>query len=188
MMRILPIFPDRNPAIYAVHYDGEPIDELRKVFAQWSDVFYLESFFEEHRQDLRHFFRGCISVQDAVKQTINDVRNMRRRLYELALQGQSDRQNTLQNMFMPLGNEMRLAVLQKSKAKICTRGRSSWLRLYAIRVAPNLFVITGGAIKLTHRMEEREHTRVQLEKLEKVKRYLTDQGLFDENDFELMEI
>lgn len=61
-MRILPIFPDRNLAIYAVHYDGEPIDELRKVFAQWSDVFYLESFFEEHRQDLRHFFRGCISL------------------------------------------------------------------------------------------------------------------------------
>lgn len=90
--------------------------------------------------------------------------------------------------FMPLGNEMRLAVLQKSKAKIRTQGRSSWLRLYAIRVAPNLFVITGGAIKLTHRMEEREHTRVQLEKLEKVKRYLADQGLFDENDFELMEI
>lgn len=37
-------------------------------------------------------------------------------------------------------------------------------------------------------MEEREHTRVQLEKLEMVKHYLADQGLFDENDFELMEI
>jgi hypothetical protein len=62
------------------------------------------------------------------------------------------------------------------------------LRLYAIRVAPNLFVITGGTIKLTHRMEEREHTHVELEKLEKVKRYLAEEWLFDEIDFELMEI
>ena len=187
-MKILPIFPDSNPAIYAAHYDDELVDELCKVFAQWSDVFYLESFFEENRTDLLRFFRDCNSVQDAVQRTLNDVRTMRRQLYKLAIQGQSDRQQTLQNMFMPLGNEMSLAALQKSKAKIRARGRSSWLRLYAIRVAPNLFVITGGAIKLTHRMEEREHTRVQLEKLEKVKHYLADQGLFDENDFELMEI
>lgn len=187
-MRIVPIFPARKPAIYAAQYDGEPVDELNKVFAQWSDVFWLEPFFEEHKQDLRHFSYGQLSVQEAAKQTIIDVHDVRRRLFELVQQGQSDRQNTLQNMFMPLSNQMRLAVLQKSKAKIRARGRSGWLRLYAIRVAPNLFVITGGAIKLTHRMEEREHTRLELEKLEKVKSYLANEGLFDENDFELMEI
>jgi hypothetical protein len=187
-MRIVPIFPERKPAIYAAQYDGEPVDELNKVFAQWSDVFWLQSFFKQHKHDLRYGYHGCTSVHKAVNQTTRDVRNMRRRLFELALQGQFDRQNTLQNMFVPLRNEMRLAVLQKSKAKIRDHGRSSWLRLYAIRVAPNLFVITGGAIKLTHRMEEREHTRVELEKLEKVKRYLADEWLFDEIDFELMEI
>lgn len=187
-MKIVPIFPEKNPAIYAAHFDGEPVDELRKVFAQWTDVVWLEQFFEEHKRDLRYGYHGCGSVQEALEQTVVDVDHLRRRLYELALRGQSDMRNTLQNMFMPLGNEMRLAVLQKSKAKMSARGRSGWLRLYAIRVAPNLFVITGGAIKLTHRMEEREHTRVQLDKLEKVKRFLADKGLFDVNDFELMEI
>lgn len=187
-MRIVPIFPARKPAIYAAQYDGEPVDELNKVFAQWSDVFWLEPFFEMHKHDLRHGYYGSFNVQEAAMQTIVDVCDMRKRLFSLALQGQSDRKNTLQNMFMPLGNEMRLAVLQKSKAKMRVQGRGSWLRLYAIRVAPNLFVITGGAIKLTHRMEEREHTRVQLDKLEKVKRFLADKGFFDVNDFELMEI
>jgi hypothetical protein len=86
------------------------------VFAQWSDVFWLQSFFKQHKHDLRYGYHGYTSVHKAVNQTTRDVRNMRRRLFELALQGQFDRQNTLRNMFVPLRNEMRLAVLQKSKA------------------------------------------------------------------------
>jgi len=59
--------------------------------------------------------------------------------------------------------------------------------MYAIRIASNLYVITGGAIKLTHRMEEREHTRKELVKLEKVKVYLQDQGWIHESDFQFLE-
>lgn len=33
----------------------------------------------------------------------------------------------------------------------------SWLRLYAIKLEPGCYIITGGAIKLTRTMEERQH-------------------------------
>ena len=56
----------------------------------------------------------------------------------------------------------------------------SWLRIYAIRIG-NVYVITGGAIKLTHLMEERPHTQKEIEKLINVLASLKKEG-FDHPD------
>jgi hypothetical protein len=189
-MDIVPIFPENKPAIFSARYEGESLDELGRLFDLWSDVEYLESFFEENKADLCGGYIGCPSVEEAVNRILDDAERLEDRLFELAEEGESDPQNSLQTLFSPLNNEMRLAPVQKNKAKIYSfrNNNWSWLRLYAIRIAPNLFVITGGAIKLTHRMEEREHTRNELVKLEKVKAYLQDQGLIHESDFQFLEI
>ncbi|MGK7394400.1 MAG: hypothetical protein ACNS62_07495 [Candidatus Cyclobacteriaceae bacterium M3_2C_046] len=71
-------------------------------------------------------------------------------------------------MFVPLDNrEFKEYDFQKMKA----RRAMSWLRLYAIHYFDQ-YVITGGAIKLTLKMEYREHTRKELKKLETVKNIL----------------
>ena len=46
------------------------------------------------------------------------------------------------------------------------------------------YIITGGAIKLTATMQEREHTLTELTKLNKVRDYLMSLGIFDYNGFE----
>ena len=61
---------------------------------------------------------------------------------------------------------------------------ASWLRLYAIRLESGRFIITGGAIKLTATMQEREHTLEELNKLNKVRDYLISLSVFDYNGFE----
>ena len=60
---------------------------------------------------------------------------------------------------------------------------ASWLRVYAIRLEPNVYVVTGGAIKLTRTMQEREHTMEQLEKLNRCKAYMRAYGVFDQDSF-----
>jgi hypothetical protein len=187
-MKIVPIFPKDNPAILAVRYDNERLDEWSRLFDLWSDVEYLEYFFEENKADLCGGYFGCPTVDEAVNRILDDAWMLEERLLRLADDGRLDPYNTLQTIFSPLNNEIRLAELQKSKARIYPFRKSSWLRLYAIRIAPNLYVVTGGAIKLTHRMEEREHTRNELVKLEKVKVYLKNQGLLHESDFQFLEI
>ena len=42
-----------------------------------------------------------------------------------------------------------------------------------------MYVVTGGAIKLTHKMEVREHTKGELQKMERCRNYLLDLGVFD---------
>ena len=50
----------------------------------------------------------------------------------------------------------------------------SWLRVYALRVDTNLFVITGGAIKLTETMNDRDHLKLELKKLRISKKFVID--------------
>lgn len=63
--------------------------------------------------------------------------------------------------------------------------KPSWLRIYAIRLDANLFVVSGGAIKLTETMNERAHLIQELRKLELTKAYLLDEEQADLEIFEL---
>ena len=65
---------------------------------------------------------------------------------------------------------------------ICER-HASWLRIYAIRLEPNVYIVTGGAIKLTRTMQEREHTAIELRKLNRCKNFLQANGVFDKDGF-----
>ena len=64
-----------------------------------------------------------------------------------------------------------------------TPRHASWLRIYAIKLEPGIYVITGGAIKLTRTMQEREHTLVELARMEKVRRFLLDNDIADKDSF-----
>ena len=53
----------------------------------------------------------------------------------------------------------------------------------ANRLADGKYIITGGAIKLTATMQERPHTQAELDKIEKVRRFLLDEGIVDDDGF-----
>jgi hypothetical protein len=57
------------------------------------------------------------------------------------------------------------------------------LRIYAIKIEPGVYLVTGGAIKLTATMVERSHTLAELAKMERVRNYLLDNGVFDLDGF-----
>lgn len=54
-----------------------------------------------------------------------------------------------------------------------------------MKIDKDIFVITGGAIKLPlqHLMQGREYTLLELEKLKKTKEYLKENEVFDEDSF-----
>ena len=87
----------------------------------------------------------------------------------------------LDYLFRPLENhrihEMLLS-REKAKGKRSST-HNSWLRIYAIKLDEGTYLVTGGAIKLTHLMAEREHTLNELRKMEMVRNYLLDNGVRD---------
>ena len=92
----------------------------------------------------------------------------------------------LDKLFRPLDNSRSSEmILGKEKARLHTTPKhASWLRIYAIKLEPGIYVITGGAIKLTRTMQEREHTLVELARMEKVRRFMLDNNIMDKDSFD----
>lgn len=91
----------------------------------------------------------------------------------------------LDGLFHPLSlADNRVRELTREKARNWDRDRhASWLRIYAIRIEPNVYIVTGGTIKLTATMQEREHTQIKLNKLNACRNYLQQNGIFDKDSF-----
>jgi hypothetical protein len=105
---------------------------------------------------------------------LDDVDFIEGRLVQLC----KDENENLDFFFKSLYNqEYQLVPLSKQK------GRKDYLRIYAIRIDSNCYVITGGAIKLTRLMEDRAHTLHELQKLENARNYLKMHGVFDSDSF-----
>lgn len=168
-MKIVAIFAHR---LFAFHYNGEANNEYDRLLDLWTDTEYVWSFLNENKRDIPK----DKTQRQFVEYISQDAINIDEQLIRIT----ETTDQLLSYFFKPLHNneyEFKILSLQK--------GRQHCLRLYAIKIDEDTFVITGGAIKLPlhHLMEDREHTRVELQKLERAKSYLRENGVFDQDSF-----
>jgi hypothetical protein len=141
-----------------------------------------------HEQDLVKDFYGYCTVSQAVSITMSEADAFEKRLLSVA-KGQ-DFEKRLGDIFKPLDKIARIKFVNE-KSKAYGTGAKSWLRIYAVRLNYNFFVISGSAIKLTETMNEREHLKEELDKLNVLVRFLKelnietveDWGYIDLNDY-----
>lgn len=139
---------------------------------------YLLDFFMENFEDLKNYFH-IERLDEAVNDTFEDAEALQELVLEFPYTEHLD------SLFRPLANiDVSINELSREKARNWDRNRhASWLRIYAIRIEPDVYVITGGAIKLTRTMQEREHTFIELQKLNRCRDYLRSNGVFDQDSF-----
>lgn len=176
-MRFERIIEGKNH-LWAVRDMKKPNNELAALFQKWNDAEYLWEFFMENLDDLQEYFH-IERISEAVEDTIDDAEQLERLILEIPYT------ENLDELFHPLGStDMVIRELTREKARNWERtNHASWLRVYAIRIEKNVFVITGGAIKLTHTMQDRAHTQEELSKLNQCRQYLLDNGVFDSDSF-----
>ena len=140
----------------------------------WQNPEYLEDFFETHKADLVGDFSGNMNVENAILESFEYSQEFERQLLELSRQSKHEQLRGLEEIFSPLHNlQYHTKTLGKSKAK------ATWLRIYALRIDRNVYIVTGGSIKLTQKMQDREPTNHELEKIESCREYLMSQGIVD---------
>ena len=175
---LLFVFLHQTVRNWAVRYDACLDNVLDSILGQWNDVIWLRAFFKANINDLASYFK-ITDVNQAIYDTIEDSERLQCLIMDLSPDAVLDR------IFRPLEcsrtSEM---LLRKEKARLRNTPRhASWLRIYAIKLEPGIYVITGGAIKLTRTMQEREHTLVELARMEKVRRFLLDNDIADKDSF-----
>lgn len=164
--------------LWAVKNPDKELDELTSLFEQWNDANYLFKFFRDNIDDLKSYFKI-----ERVSQAIQDTFEDSDALEELILTFPYTEE--LDTLFKPLDvTDTKSMELTRQKARNWERERhDSRLRIYAIRLEPNVYVVTGGAIKLTRAMQDKEHTMIELNKLNKCKEFLKRNGVFDKDSF-----
>ena len=160
-----------NNTLWAVRYDGMADNALKTLFDQWNDPEWLVDFFLANITDLESYFK-ITDINQAIYDTIDDSQRMQCLILDLSPEANLDK------IFRPLENSRTSEMLLgKEKARIKERPQhASWLRIYAIKLEPGCYIITGGAIKLTRTMQEREHTLKELNKMEQVRNYHKRKG------------
>lgn len=167
-----------NNTLWAVRYDDAEDNALQLLFSQWNDPEWLVDFFMENMSDLESYFK-ITDINQAIYDTIDDSMRMQCLILDISPDADLDR------IFRPLHNSRTSEILLgKEKARIKERPQhASWLRIYAIKLEPGCYIITGGAIKLTRTMQEREHTLAELNKMELVCNFLLNGGAIDAEGF-----
>ncbi len=163
-----------NGKLWAVVYDQDDVDILTKTLSFWLDPIELRSFFTANKKDLFPFFK-VETVEQAIFDTIADATSLACLILDI------NYETNLDELFRPLDNKrVREMILSREKAKgKRVSGHPSWLRIYALRLDEGIYLVTGGAIKLTHTMQERKHTNQELIKIKLVRDFLLGNNILD---------
>lgn len=158
-MKIIPIFETK---LFAFQYKGEEVDEFVRLLDLWTDIGYLYKFAKDN---------NVLDIERFIETIINDAEELQDYLENLNFDEES-----FSFYFRPLSDSsLDTGLLSKQKGK---RYRSK-LRLYAIKIDENCFVVTGGAIKMTQTMQEHPDTAKELKKLQKAFDFLKEKNVSD---------
>jgi hypothetical protein len=170
-MRIVGLIRIIPETLWAARFEEKEENEFDDAFNHWNDPVYLDAFFTKHESDLVKDFYGYCSVSQAVSITISEADQFEEQLLRVAKGRELGRR--LGDIFKPLDRAPRIKIVNE-KSKAYGTGAKSWLRIYAVRLNYDFFVISGSAIKLTKTMNEREHLKEELKKLDMLVRFLRE--------------
>ena len=167
----------KDGRLYAVRYNEQSDNVLSILFNQWNDPLWLYQFFITNYHDLETYFK-ITDINRAIYNTIDDSDILESVILDLSPSADLDA------LFRPLNNNQTSELmLDKEKGRLKQPkhiNRPSWLRIYALKLSEGIYVVTGGAIKLTKEMKDRIHTLEELRKLETVRQFLLDNGIVDD--------
>jgi len=184
-MEVVRIFVDTNTfeGLYTIRYDGEELDEFERLFDLWTDAEYVREYLRSNQQYLKSDYFKDLFLDEIETEILDEAEELERLLERHATDNDI---GNLQMLFKPLNNTSYVIPppLEKTKARIRDRNkfRKGILRIYALRLGKNTFVVTGGAIKLVREMKDHHDTHKELDKLEKVKAFLKENNLYTDED------
>lgn len=181
-MEIIAIY---RPYIYSIKHDAAVLNEFDRLFGQWSDLGSVLQFFDTYQEFLNTpFWSGVTGPEDAALQVLNEARELRSLFDEMNKNTRDGDEDDFDSHFRYLDGKYKYELEWPPMKSYGTR-RPSFLRIYAIRMDTNTYLITGGGIKLTEKIQDapglKDHV---LSDIDKVRDFLKANGIFDSDDME----
>ena len=170
-MKIDSIFA--NDTLFAVRYQDDGENELKRLLDLWSNPTEVYNYVKENGGDLL-INHSIAKLSKMIREEVEYIDDILNKLKDNPAEN-------LNNFFIPLNSgDSEFLPLGKKKGK---KNGFTFLRLYAIKIADNCYLVTGGAIKLTARMGGSDDTERALGRLDIVRTDLYRFGVKGEKDF-----
>jgi hypothetical protein len=172
--------------LYSVQYKGCNESEFSRLFKQWKNPELVEVFLDTNKKELdNHFWKDRNMTQSKARRLITqeaiDTEDHFFDLYENTRKG--DVPDFNQEFFFLDKHVYQFSLRSKHKMYgTHEKEFPAFLRIYAIRIDNNCFLITGGSIKLTQSMNESKYLIKELEKLNNVQSWLEKEYIADSDD------
>lgn len=179
---IVEIVPDR---LYSIKYEEEDTAEYYRLFnIEWTDVGSLLEFFQSHTEFTKNGFWGFLSndPEKAVANVLMDAHLLEPHLIELAKNSNNGEHPDLDDYFKPLNGKYAYDI-EHVPMKGYGVLESTFLRLYAIRIEVNCYLIVYGGIKLNSSIQNSPDLQDKVfKKIDRVRHFLVDMGIIDKDD------
>jgi hypothetical protein len=164
-------------------YDEKQEDEYTSLFRSWNDVNYVMQFMEEHKELLNaSVWRGRNTPVIATKQVMNEADGMKLLFERLNTNAKKGRKPDFDDLFVYLDGKYKY-VREWHPMKSYGPIHPSMLRMYAIKMGSNIYLITGGGIKLSdsiqHSPDLKDHV---IQNIDRVRAFLRENGIMDSDD------
>lgn len=147
------IEPIVGEVLFSMKY-GDKDCEYDRVFDMFNHVDYVKNLFEDNKEYLnRDAWKNIPNIEAAARQVLFEANELENRLISCAENSMKGEVPDLDKLFEYIGGKEFADVYQYTPMKAYGKGRPALLRLYAIKLAPNTYVITGGGIKLHDSIE-----------------------------------
>lgn len=170
-MKIIDIFDDQR--LLSFHYEGEKENEYDRLMEFWTDVNLVREYAKKNgiteKTTLNKFVNEINNNAEYVQDWLDDIENGK---------------GNLEDFFEPLDNAeaRKVEKLFKNQCVITKqKGKRYVLRVYAVRIDIDTYLVTGGAIKWSGKMDGHDDTRNELSKFTEAINYLSENGVFDKN-------
>lgn len=180
-MEIVQIY--KEPYIFSIKYDDEDENEFDRLFDQWNDMGYVAQFFDLYQDYLKTpFWQNALQPEEAARQVIQeaaDLEDLFDELYQNTLNGE---EADFDSHFCFLDGKYKCEFDRPPMKSYGTR-RPSFLRIYAIKMQDNTYLITGGGIKLAEKIQDSPELKDHvLSNIDKVRKFLIENGIMDSDD------
>lgn len=182
-MKITEIYPD---CLFAIHFDEKDQNEYEAAFSLWQDLDYLVDYFSANSGLLESEFWKSIPIptdyEELAHNVITESFDLQEYIQEIAENTANGAEPDFDSFFQDLGGKYKF-LRQYIPQKAYGTNHPTMLRLYAIRIEANCYLIVHGGIKLTKEIHDTPALRDELfGKIDNVLLFLKANGILEGED------
>ncbi|MCQ2253989.1 MAG: hypothetical protein MJZ29_00660 [Bacteroidaceae bacterium] len=183
-MEIVEIY---EPWIYSIQFDEDDLNEYDKVIEKWHDLDYLTEFFTTNAEYMNNPIWASIGLspsepEKSAERVIDESEKLEDYIEQLVENAEHGVKPDLEAHFHFLNGKYSF-VCELAPMKAYSTLKPSLLRLYAIRLEENCFLIVYGGIKLADTIQNSPDLKDNvIQKLDKVLAFLKREGITERDD------